>query len=60
MRTPTYQDYLANPTAFLASSERAARAARSAAVHEFIVALLKRLWMRTTQKPTQHLEPQSV
>ena len=60
MRTPTYQDYLANPTAFLAANERAARAARAAAVHELVVAPLKRLWMRTTQKPAQHLQPQSV
>ncbi len=60
MTTPTYEDYLANPTAFLASSERAARAARAEAVHEFIVAPLKRLWMRTTRKPAQHLQPQSA
>ena len=60
MRTPTYEDYLADPTAFLESSERAARAARAEAVHEFIVAPLKRLWKRMAQKPAQQLQTQSA
>ncbi len=60
MRTPTYQDYLADPTAFLASSERAARAARATAVHEFIVAPRKRMLKRTAQKRAQQLQPQVV
>ncbi len=60
MRTPTYDDYLANPDAVLASVEQAARAERAEAIQHFIVAPLKRMWMRTTQKPAQQLQPQSV
>jgi hypothetical protein len=60
MRTPTYDEYLADPDAILASVDRAARAERAEAVQQFIVAPLTRLWVRMTQKPAQRLQPQSV
>ncbi len=60
MRTPTYDEYLANPDAVLASVDQAARAERAEAVQLFIVAPLERLWKRTARKPAQHLQPQSV
>ena len=46
MKTPTYEDYLANPAAVVEQVEREAHRARAAAVHEFIVAPLMRLFQR--------------
>jgi hypothetical protein len=46
MKTPTYQDYLANPAAVMEQLERTARRERAAAVHELIVAPLMRLFKR--------------
>jgi hypothetical protein len=60
MRTPTYEEFLANPDAILASAERAARAERAEAVHRFIVAPVQRAWKRVTQKPAQNLQTQSA
>jgi hypothetical protein len=44
MKTPTYEAYLANPAKVMEQVERQARRERSAAVHQFIVAPLKRLF----------------
>ena len=60
MRMPTYDEYLANPDAVLASVDQAARAERAEAVQLFIVAPLKRMWTRTAQKPAQQLQTQSA
>jgi hypothetical protein len=60
MRTPTYDEYLANPDAILASVEQAARAERAEAIQHFIVAPLKRMWKRMAQTPAQRLQTQSA
>jgi hypothetical protein len=57
MRTPTYQDYLDNPS-IRVTIERAARAERAEAVHRSLLAPLKRLWNRAVQKPSQRLQTQ--
>ena len=53
MKTPTYQDYLANPAAVMEQVERQARRERAAAVRQFIVAPLMRLFKRTPALHTQ-------
>ena len=53
MKKPTYQDYLANPAAVIEQVERQARRERAAAVHEFIVAPLMRLFKRAPVLKTQ-------
>lgn len=53
MKTPTYQDYLANPSAVLERVERQARRERAEAVHDFIVAPLMRLCKRALVQPAQ-------
>jgi hypothetical protein len=53
MKTPTYQDYLANPTAVLERVERQARRERAEAVHDFIVAPLLGLFKRALAQPAQ-------
>jgi len=46
MKTPTYQDYLANPAEVMKQVEREARRERAIAVRELIVAPLMRLFKR--------------
>lgn len=46
MKTPTYEDYLANPSAVLEQVERQARRERAEAVHQLIVVPLKQLFQR--------------
>ena len=45
MNKPTYEDYLANPSAVLDQVAREAHRERAEAVHHFIVAPLMRLFM---------------
>jgi hypothetical protein len=49
MNKPTYEDYLANPSAVLEQLEREAHRARAEAVHHFIVAPLMRLFKRAPE-----------
>lgn len=60
MKTPTYQDYLANPTAVLEQVERQARRERAEAVHDFIVAPLMRLCERALTQPAQIRQTRTV
>jgi hypothetical protein len=60
MRTPTYEEILADPDAVLMSIERAARAARAEAVQQIIVAPVKQLFDRMGEKPGQVLQPHSA
>jgi hypothetical protein len=53
MKTPTYQDYLANPSAVLEQVHREARRARAEAVHYFIVAPLVRFFKRAPRLQTR-------
>ena len=46
MNKPTYQDYLANPSAVLEQVAREAHRERAEAVHHLIVAPLMRLFKR--------------
>ena len=41
MKTPTYEAYLANPSAVMEQVHRQARRERAAAVHQCMVALLQ-------------------
>jgi hypothetical protein len=60
MKTPTYQDYLANPIAVREQVERYARRARAESVHRFIVAPLIGLFKRRPLKPALRLQPRSA
>lgn len=56
MEMPTYEELISNPEV-LAATEKAACEARAEAVHQFIVAPLKRLVERMTRKPAPRLQP---
>jgi len=60
MKTPTYEDYLANPAAVREQVERQARRERAEAVYRFFIAPLIRLFMRTPSKPALRLQPRSA
>lgn len=50
MNKPTYQDYLANPSAVLEQVEREARRERAEGVQHFIVAPLLQLFKRSAER----------
>jgi hypothetical protein len=60
MRTPTYEEFLANPDAVLEAVEQAARRERAQAVHDFIVVPLKRMSTCISQKQEQRLQTESA
>jgi hypothetical protein len=53
MNRPTYQDYLADPSAVLEQVGRAARRERVEAVHQLIIVPLKQIFKRALSKPAQ-------
>jgi ABC-type transporter lipoprotein component MlaA len=54
MRTPTYDDYLADPIAFMDSAERAARAARAEVVDELIIKPIEQAFQRMAPQPVSN------
>jgi len=46
MKTPTYEDFLADPDAVMEQWERAARRERAQAVHQFLIAPLMQMFER--------------
>lgn len=60
MKTPTYQDFLADPSAVLEQVNRAARRERADAMHHFLFAPLTRLFKRALPKRAQLLQTRTA
>jgi hypothetical protein len=60
MNKPTYQDYLANPSAVLEQVDREARRERAEALHHFIVAPLLQVFRRPAAQRAPVFQPRTA